>query len=128
MRAHGVTNFPDPDTNGFIPKLSPDSGVDIDSSTFQVAQTACEKYTPAATMTQVQRNQREADLLRFAQCMRSHGLPNFPDPTLNPGGLWAFAIDRSSGVDRNSPISQAADKACKSLMQDLPGPAGGSGG
>jgi hypothetical protein len=128
MRVHRVTNFPDPDANGFIPKLAADSGIDVHSQTFRAAQTACEKYTPGATMTPAQSEQRETDLLRFAQCMRSHGLPNFPGPSLNPGGLWAFGINRSSGVDRGSPIFQAADNACKSLMQDLPGPTGGSGG
>jgi len=128
MRSHGIANFPDPDSNGLIPKLSAGSGIDTNSPTFQAAQTACYKYTPGATMTSPERNQREIDLLRFAQCMRSHGLPNFPDPTLNPAGLSGFAIAGSSGVDRNSPIFQAAGNACKNLMQGLPGPTGGNGG
>ena len=44
MRAHGVTNFPDPDANGFIPKIQSNSGIDVYSPTFQAAQTACHTH------------------------------------------------------------------------------------
>jgi hypothetical protein len=60
----------------------------------------------------------QAALLKFSRCMRSHGVPNFPDPT-NGGGLSLVG----TGVNRNSPAFQSASKACQSLM---PG-AGGVG-
>jgi hypothetical protein len=47
----------------------------------------------------------------FSACMRSHGLPNFPDANANGG----IAIDASSGVDPSSPVFQAAQKACQKL-------------
>ncbi len=46
----------------------------------------------------------------FAECMRSHGMPNFP----NPGNGSAFGPP-GSGVDPTSPQFQRALEACKSL-------------
>lgn len=46
----------------------------------------------------------------FAECMRSHGMPNFP----NPGNGPAFGPP-GSGVDPTSPQFQSALQACKSL-------------
>jgi hypothetical protein len=47
----------------------------------------------------------------FARCMRSHGVPNFPDPTGRAGQLGP-----DSGIDLASPQFQAAvNGPCKSL-------------
>ena len=51
----------------------------------------------------------------FADCMRSHGIPDFPAPNIQGAAL----VTAGSGVDPNSPRFQAAEKACGSLM---PGP------
>lgn len=47
--------------------------------------------------------------LSLARCMRSHGVPNFPDP--NSSG--AIRLDSGSGIDPASPAFQAAQKACR---------------
>jgi len=54
----------------------------------------------------------------YARCMRSHGVPDFPDPTPGPGGGFAFQINGSPGsdLDRNDPRRQAAGAACRSLL------------
>jgi hypothetical protein len=52
--------------------------------------------------------------IRFADCMRSHGVPNFPDPSAGGGG-----IEIPSGVNPQSPAFQSAQSACSALM---PGP------
>lgn len=59
--------------------------------------------------------------LKFAQCMRSHGVTNFPDPS--PGG--GIHLDKSSGIDPSSPVFQRAQKACagKGLGPLAQGPA-----
>jgi len=46
----------------------------------------------------------------FAKCMRSHGVPNFPNPTGN-GSVFG----PGSGIDPASPQFQHALQACKSL-------------
>ncbi len=65
---------------------------------------------------------REAAGLKFADCMRSHGVPNFPDPGAAGGG--GIPIAAGSGINPRSPAFQAAQNACMKLM---PGgvPAGG---
>jgi hypothetical protein len=66
--------------------------------------------------------QMTAQMLAYAQCMRHHGLPNFPDPAASQGG---FGIDLT-GIDPEAPVFQAADEACQSLMPTAPpGEAGG---
>jgi hypothetical protein len=56
----------------------------------------------------------------FSECMRSHGVPNFPDPTSN----GAIRISPSSGVNPAAPAFQAAQTSCSKL---LPGGGPGSG-
>jgi hypothetical protein len=50
-----------------------------------------------------------ADALAFAECMRAHGVPNFPDPNAQ-GGIVA------SGQDVGSSTFQAATKDCRHLL------------
>jgi hypothetical protein len=81
MRAHGVPNFPDPSPGGGV-KLTPASGIDPQSPSFQAAQRDCKQYAPAQggppTMSATERQHAVV----FAECMRSHGQPDFPDPTI----------------------------------------------
>jgi hypothetical protein len=48
----------------------------------------------------------------FAECMRSHGVPNFPNP--NPNGNGSV-FGPGSGIDPTSPQFQHGLEACKSL-------------
>jgi hypothetical protein len=50
--------------------------------------------------------------LAYAQCMRTHGTPNFPDPVSTPSGGYGF---RTTGIDPHSAGFQGATQACKSL-------------
>jgi hypothetical protein len=116
MRSHGVPLFPDPDRHGAI---GPGKAVDPNSPQFRKAQDACRSLLPAGRgNTTAGRSQlspqQQALLLRYARCMRSHGLPNFPDPT---GHGLALEPDQ---VDTRSPLFQAANEACRSLLPKLP--------
>jgi hypothetical protein len=55
--------------------------------------------------------------LKFAQCMRSHGVPDFPDPTVS-GGKATIRLNGGpgSGLDPNSPQFQSAQSACRHLL------------
>jgi hypothetical protein len=57
-----------------------------------------------------------SSLLKFSQCMRSHGLPSFPDPSANGG------IQLSGGLNPQSPQFKSAQAACTKLL-----PGGGPG-
>jgi hypothetical protein len=121
MRSHGVANFPDPSSGGGI-NIGPRSGINPDSPQFQSAQRACQKLLPAGkALSPAQQAQMQAQLLKFSACMRSHGVPNFPDPQFSAGGA-RVKIGGGSGINPNSPQFKQAQRECK---QYLPG--GGKG-
>jgi hypothetical protein len=124
MRAHGVPNFPDPDSQGRLTlQGGPGTGLDPNSSQFQAAQKACRKYAPNGGRAPSPAEQAKAEkaALAFSSCMRSHGVRNFPDPQVSGGGI-RIGIKPSSGIDPNSPVFQAAQKACQTKVG---GPGGG---
>jgi hypothetical protein len=67
------------------------------------------------------------ELVEYARCMRSHGVPNFPDPKIQTGpyGGIAFSVDfGGTGINPNSPAFQAAQTDCGPLI-GAPKPAPG---
>ena len=73
--------------------------------------------TPATTAAQGGPSSSGGDAplaagLSYAQCMRSNGVPNWPDPVATPRGSYGF---RTTGVDPQSAAFQGALQACKSL-------------
>jgi hypothetical protein len=56
--------------------------------------------------------------LDYANCMRSHGVPNFPDPSAGGG------INIPSGIDPQSPAFQSGDQVCRKRLPGG-GPRGG---
>jgi hypothetical protein len=115
MRSHGVPEFPDPGAS--LP-----SHLDPRSPAFQAAQQACRQLDPKRLPppTHPSAGQRQA-ALRFAQCMRTHGYPRFPDPTptlpSTPSGivLGAFAVFYvlgPTGIHAHSPGFLHAATAC----------------
>jgi hypothetical protein len=53
--------------------------------------------------------------LKFSQCMRAHGVPNFPDPVGGAGGI-KLQINAHSGIDPSSPSFKSAQAKCGSLL------------
>jgi hypothetical protein len=113
MRSHGVTSFPDPNASGQFGGISAGSGIDPSSPTFQAAQQACQKYMPAGNATPAQQAQRQAQLLKHAKCMRSHGVTNYPDP----GSNSVSGIGPNEGINPQSSTYKAALSACQSLLR-----------
>jgi hypothetical protein len=104
MRSHGVPNYPDPQTlNGGIGISVPDSN----SPQVQSAEHACRSLAPPAP-TAAQQAQNLARELSYTRCMRSHGVPNFPDP--QPNGDMNLG---GTGIDKRSPQLQHAMQACR---------------
>jgi hypothetical protein len=74
---------------------------------------------PGATST-LSAQQAASLAHRLAQCIRDHGVPNFPDLVQTQGGGW----DVPSGTP--TPPA-AAQQACKALSEQLPGGSSGNG-
>lgn len=116
MRAHGVSNFPDPNSQGQI-QIGPSSGIDPSSSTFQSAQQACQHLIGHGKATPAEQAKARQQALAFSACMRKHGVPDFPDPTFSNGGIGIHLnANGSSDLNPNSPTFQAAQRACQGLL------------
>jgi hypothetical protein len=126
MRAHGVPNFPDPDSQGRIMITGSGSGQGgPESPAFRSAGNSCKHLRPSGGPSG-QGNQLAAQqMLKFAQCMRGHGVPNFPDPVISGGGVQL----KLTGINPSSPQFKSAQRACQSLAPGgaPPGPPGGTG-
>jgi hypothetical protein len=75
----------------------------------RTAERLCAVYLPPAhgPGPQVSAQQRQR-ALTFADCMRAHGVPNFPDPTFSSG-------QRSGppkGINPQAPAFQSAARKC----------------
>jgi hypothetical protein len=105
MRSHGVPRYPDASSNELangLPKVDPQQ-LGVSSSQYQAAQSGCAHLLPNGgqlTQTQSQRDLRA--MLSYARCMRSHGVPTWPDPTYDPTAGWGFNLVGVHGFDPNS--------------------------
>jgi hypothetical protein len=67
----------------------------------------------------------------FSRCMRSHGVPNFPDPSTSgsfqveiSGNHTRVALSDIPGVNPDSPAFKVAQAACQNLIPGGLGPSG----
>lgn len=116
LRSHGI-NVPDPTAGGGVPDGAFRVLRDYPQSQIQTAMQACRPYLtqafPRLNLSPAQRAQFQQQAVKFAECMRSHGI-NIPDPTFNGNGGFGFRQALGS-IDRNSPAFQSALQACQSL-------------
>jgi hypothetical protein len=127
MRANDVSNFPDPSagpggSEGLSIDVTPGSsgltvgGVSFSGPVFEKAEKRCAVYLPpGGAPPQLSATQKQQDL-KTAQCVRKHGIPNFPDPDFNGAGQ----VDKQQIAA--SPALQSALKRCRSLAGNLPAP------
>lgn len=111
MRSHGVTSFPDPDSQGQFPPVTVGGGAS--QQEVQSAKSACRNLQPGGSQGSAQQQQAElAQALNFSKCMRAHGIPKFPDPAIINGGI-GYTM---TGIDTKSPQYQSAQQSCRSLQ------------
>jgi len=118
IRQHGIPGFPDPAvTTGGQLSINKSQLLTVSNAVLSRAFTACRvelaragfeagrRHPAALTPAQI------AQILAFARCMRSHGIPNFPDPAPGTG-----EITLPPGTSKDSPVLQAADRACQHYL------------
>jgi hypothetical protein len=113
MRSHGIHDFPDPTTSpgggaSIETHGGPGSDLGGNNPAFKAAQRSCHSLLPGGSQTPAASADKIAAEVKWAHCMRAHGLPSFPDP--NGQG----ALD-SSRFDESTPAFASASKACESL-------------
>ena len=86
MRSHGLAGYPDPQVsasgNQVQVRISP-GNLNPDSPAFKSGDRACHHLLPGGGVqggAGSSSAQRQAQDLRYADCMRSHGVSGFPDP------------------------------------------------
>lgn len=121
MRGHGVPSFPDPAAaGGFHVNASL-----LSSRPVLSAYGACRHLLAGGgpSIAQLQQDAQKAQqaqqqalpaMVKFAQCMRSHGVPGFPDPPAS--GQSPPAAPKGGGVNPSSPGFQAAVRACQHVL------------
>jgi hypothetical protein len=128
MRAHGVPSFPDP-SGGKIdlrfqqtPNSTSVNGVQVNGPAFQTAMKSCRSFLPnGGHLTAAQTAEAKSQALAMAKCMRTHGVPNFPDPQFQsrPNGGIGVRIS-GAGINPNSPAFQVAQKDCGRIFGGAP--------
>jgi hypothetical protein len=115
MRSHGVPKWPDPDSTGGFDK-SKLRQLAVSSSRMRALQDGpCNIPIPSGGQSQGQTitPADRADYLKAAACMRSHGVPDFPDPTFQNNNV---SVHIPSSIDPNSSVAKRASATCKKLI------------
>lgn len=113
MRAHGVPDFPDPDSSGLIP-ADRVKALTVSRTVFAAADSHCHSLYPTLPGINAPfSTEQKQDYLKAAACMRAHGIPNFPDPVIS-GTQVQFPIP--AGVDPNSPQFTQARQICSRMI------------
>jgi hypothetical protein len=109
MRSHGVSGYPDPRVsgsgNGVQVTISPGTA-NPDAPAFKAADRACHHLLPGLVSRTASSGQDQEQNLKFADCMRSHGVPDFPDADRD----GAFTLP--STMNQQAPEFKRATTAC----------------
>jgi hypothetical protein len=109
MRAHGMPSFPDPQSNGtFV------GSFDLGSAAYQSANRACAHLQGGTPGTTEQFQQQVSQSLKYAACMRAHGIANF-QTTVSAEGEVSSGI-QGPGDEMNTPQFQSASQACRKFQ------------
>jgi hypothetical protein len=115
MRSNGVPRYPDPQIVGGRASKPTMRQLGVSESQFSAARSACAQLLPNGgqprrpTITLADR----ADYIKGTACMRSHRLPDFPDPTFQNNDV---TFNVPSSVDTNSSQFRSAFTTCDKLI------------
>ena len=122
MRSHGVPNFPDPNGTGrdhvrlerrHRPELAP-----VPVGPEDAARSCCPN---GGAPSPAQHAKAQAAMLRYSACMRSHGVPKFPDPNFS-GGRISLSIDSKERASTRNRLSSRRPR--RPARANLPGKLG----
>ena len=119
IRQHGVPAFPDPTVNAGQVVISRTQLLAVPKSVLGQAMTACRAALDRAGIQMGRARGRGGQpspqqmraILRFARCLRSHGVVGLADP--NPAN---GQISLPPGTPKRSPAVLRAQQACRSLL------------
>ena len=115
IRAHGVSDFPDPNA-----KNQYEYGVSVSPAVWKQATTACKDLQPPGTLSGKRTPKQQSASLRFAQCIRDNGVKDFPDPVNGEPVIDTYKIP-SSNRPGGMTILNAAVQKCRGVMGEAVG-------
>jgi hypothetical protein len=137
MRSDGVPNFPDPESSGHVPKADAQQ-LGVSPSQLQAAERACRHLYPTTggpVQQQTQQCEETGDCpqalvqriltvqRKYARCIRSHGVPNWPDPAIDSHGRPYFNVSRAglSSQYTHSSLFESKDRECERAVSGSSG-------
>jgi hypothetical protein len=122
MRDHGIP-MDDPNFEGNGISMSIPEGTD--KAKVDAANSECKQFMPNGGQPEKLDPAQLEKLRKFSECMREHGIKDFPDPS-EEGGLM---IDGDKvGIDPQSQQFKDAEHACEQYQPRPPGGEGADGG
>ena len=113
IRAHGVTDFPDPDAKGEY-----QYGVSVSPAVWKRATTACKDLQPPGSLSSKRTPKQQSTALKFAQCMRDRGVKDFPDPANGEPLVDTTKIPSlGNRSPRTDPVFAPAMDKCRVALQ-----------
>jgi hypothetical protein len=110
MRANGVADFPNPNADGQILY----GGVSVPKPMWVKAVDTCRDLQPPGWLNDAGRTpEQQAAALKFAQCMRVNGVPDFPDPATPRDPLIDTSKMRGDVSAHDIPELKPAVEACR---------------
>jgi hypothetical protein len=134
MRADGVPKYPDPASGGQLPKGDAQA-FGVSDAQYQAAEHTCRHLLPTGGSFDEQSHEcieagdcppalvqqmLTADR-KFAQCMRSHGVPDWPDPTLGENGGPFFMLS-ATGITHTQTHSPPMENTIMACLRSDPAP------
>jgi hypothetical protein len=113
MRSHGLPNLPDPESNGEFDKAKLRQLGVSPSRARAIEQRFCHYDFENGSQGQTIPSADRTDYLKAAACMRSHGFPDFPDPTFPHNNV---TVTIPSSIDQNSSEFKSAAVICIKLI------------
>ena len=110
IRAHGVSDFPDPNEKNQF-----EYGVSVTPAVWDKATTACKDLQPPGTLSAKRTPKQQSASLRFAQCVRDNGVKDFPDPVNGEPLVNTYKIPSSNKPGGMAILNAAMQKCGKGL-------------
>jgi hypothetical protein len=112
IRSHGVPHFPDANAKGEF-----EFGVDVSATVWGKAVDACKDLQPPGIFSTERTPQQQSAGLKFAQCVREHGVTDFPDPVDGEPLINTYKIP-SSERKGGMAILNAAIASCRDRLDE----------
>ena len=112
MRANGVADFPDPDAAGDF-----NYGVSVSGEQWLKTLDTCKDLQPPGSLSADRTPEQQSAALVFAQCIRDHGVEDFPDPVDGEPLVDTYKIPSSDTADGMA-ILNAAMQTCGDLLDE----------